>query len=70
VSTVQNPYAVLTPIKLNKPACTFQFVCKHTELKQATLPELWELQRCKNGKIDLQPHSRSLAIVSFERPYI
>jgi len=45
-----------------------QFVYKHTELKHAIFPEVWVLQ-VTNSKSDLQPNSRSLAIVLFDRPY-
>ena len=52
--------------KIKQATCTFQFACKHTVLKHAIFPELGYT----NSKSDLQPHSKSLAIVPFDEPYI
>jgi len=36
---------------IKQPACAFQLVCKHTEIKHAIFPELWVLQRFKTAKV-------------------
>jgi len=51
MTTVQNPYAMITVIKIKQATCAFQFVCKHTELKHAIFPELWVLQWFKTAKV-------------------
>ena len=48
--TFRNP-SHLTMIFKSQDACTFQFMCKHTELKHAIYPTLWVLERFKTAKV-------------------
>jgi len=35
----------------SQAACTFQVMCKHTELKHATFPKLWLCKSLKQQKL-------------------
>jgi len=61
----------LSSVKFKSQAIsTFWFMYKHIEVKRATFLWVVGIRKGSNSKSDLQAHSRSLLLMSFDRPYM
>ena len=48
----------------------FGFTCQQTVVNTCYISEIWELDRFQTAKVTIKVISRSLVLLSFDRPYI